>query len=93
MAEMVSAIELITSVGGGPTLVRSYRPYPRTIIFEIMSLTSGWQIAKGGKGVLFYSRIVVNNGKRQRERTDSHDAEAILAHYRVDKPFKRFYKL
>ena len=24
---------------------------------------------------------------------DSHDAEAILAHYRVDKPSKRFYQL
>ena len=23
----------------------------------------------------------------------THDAEAILAHHRVDKPFKRFYQL
>ena len=28
-----------------------------------MSLTSGWRIAKGGKGALFYSRIAVNAGK------------------------------
>ena len=31
---------------------------------EITSFTSGWQIAKGGKGALFYSRIAVNDGKR-----------------------------
>ena len=30
---------------------------------EITSFTSGWQIAKGGKGALFYSRIAVNDGK------------------------------
>ena len=35
-------------------------------IFEMMSLTPGWQIAKGGKGALFYSQIAVNNGKGQR---------------------------
>jgi len=34
--------------------------------FEITSLTSGWQIAKGGKGALFYSQIAVNNGKGRR---------------------------
>ena len=31
--------------------------------FEITSLTSGWQIAIGGKGTLFYSQIAVSNGK------------------------------
>ena len=56
--------------------------------FEITSLTSGWQIAKGGKGALFYSQIAVNNGKGEEYSKDSHDAEAILAHYRVDKPSK-----
>jgi len=40
------------------------RPYPQTI--EIMSLTSEWQIANGGKGALFYSRIAVNDGKGRR---------------------------
>ena len=34
--------------------------------FAITSLTSGWQIAKGGKGALFYSRITVNDGKGRR---------------------------
>ena len=31
--------------------------------FKIMSLTSGWQIAKGGKGTLFCSQITVYDGK------------------------------
>ena len=43
-----------------------YRPYPRTCNCEITSFTSGWQIAKGGKGALFYSRIAVNDGKGRR---------------------------
>ena len=69
-----------------------YRPYPRTRNCEITSFTSGWQIAKGGKGTLFYSRIAVNDGAKGEEYSkDSYDAEAILAHYRVDKPSKRFY--
>ena len=40
--------------------------YPRTHNCEITSFTSEWQIAKGGKGALFYSWIVVNDGKGQR---------------------------
>ena len=40
-----------------------YRPYPRTRNCEITSFTSGCQIAKGGKGTVFYSRIAVNDGK------------------------------
>ena len=43
-----------------------YRPYPRTCNCEITSFTSGWQIAKGGKDALFYSRIAVNDGKGRR---------------------------
>ena len=34
--------------------------------FAITSLTSGWQIAKGGKGALIYSRITVDDGKGRR---------------------------
>ena len=34
--------------------------------FEITSLTSGWQIAKGGKGALFYSWIAMYNNKGQK---------------------------
>ena len=31
--------------------------------FEIVSITFGWQIPKGGKGALFYSRMTVYDGK------------------------------
>ena len=31
--------------------------------------------------------------KGEKYSEDSHDAEATLAHYRVDKPFKHFYQL
>ena len=31
--------------------------------------------------------------KSEEYSKDSHDAEAILAHYRVDKPSKRVYQL
>ena len=36
---------------------------------------------------LIYSQIAVNDGKGQRlqNKEDSHDTEAVLAHYRVDK--------
>ena len=53
----------------------TFKPYPRTSYFqtlstyndfEITSLTSGWQIAKGGKDALFYSWIAVNDGKGRR---------------------------
>ena len=47
-------------------LYNYYRPYPRTCNCESTSFTSGWQIAKGGKGALFYSRIAVNDGKGRR---------------------------
>ena len=70
-----------------------YRSYPWTRNCEITSFTSGWQIAKGGKGAPFYSRIAVNDGKGEEYSKDSHDTEVILAHYRVDKPSKRFYQL
>ena len=43
-----------------------YRPYPWTRNCEITSFTSGWQIAKGGKGALLYSQIAVNDGKERR---------------------------
>ena len=43
---------------------------------------------------LIYSQIAVNDGKGQRlPSKDSHDTEAVLAHYRVDKLSKRFYQL
>ena len=58
-----------------------------------MSLPSGWQIAKGGKGAVFYSWIAVYDGKGQQYSEDSHDTEVILAHYRVDKPFQHFYQV
>ena len=59
--------------------------------FKIMSLTSGWQFAKGGKAALFCSWITVYDvAKGKKYSEDSHDTEAILAYYRVDKPFKRF---
>ena len=44
----------------------AYRPYLQTRNCEITSFTSGWQIAKGGKGALFYSRIAVNDSKGRR---------------------------
>jgi len=34
--------------------------------FETTSFISGWQIVKGGKGILFYSRIAVNDDKGRR---------------------------
>ena len=34
--------------------------------FEITSFISRWQIAKGGRGTLFYSRIAVNDAKGRR---------------------------
>ena len=43
-----------------------------------------------GKGTLFQSQIAV---KGKEYSKDSYDVEVILAHYRVDKPFKRFYQL
>ena len=72
----------------------AYRPLS-TNNFEITSLTSRWQIAKEGYiGALFYNRFAVNAmAKGEEYSRNSHDAEAILAHYRVDKPSKRFYQL
>ena len=69
-----------------------YRCYPCMIILRL-SLTFGWQIAKGGKGALFYSWNAVNDGKSEEYSKNSHDAEAILAHCPVDKPSKCFYQL
>ena len=44
-------------------------------------------MAKGGKGVLFYTAgLLWTMAKGEEYSKDSHDAEAILAHYRVDKP-------
>ena len=46
------------------------------------------------RGTLFCSWITVCTiAKGEKYSEDSHDAEAILAHYRVDKPFKRIYQL
>ena len=61
--------------------------------FEITSLTSRWQIAKGGSVLCFTAGLPRTMAKDEEYRKDFHNAEAILAHYRVDKPSKRFYQL
>ena len=58
-----------------------------------MSLTSRWQIANEGRAVCFAARLLCIMAKGEEYSEYTHDAEAILAHYRVDKPFKRFYQL
>ena len=58
--------------------------------FEITSLTSRWQI---GRALHFAARLLCTMAKGEEYSEYTHDAEAILAHYQVDKPFKRFYQL
>ena len=43
-------------------LMRIYTIYD---YFEIVSIIFGWQIPKGEKGALFYSRMTVYDGKGQ----------------------------
>ena len=61
-----NCLHLLEDAIGQSALHVYYRPYPQTRNCEIKSFTSGWQIAKGGKGALFYSQIAVNNGKGRR---------------------------
>ena len=63
--------------------------------FTITPLTYGWQIAKRrvGRALCFAAGTLCTIAKGKKYSEDSHDAEAILAHYQVDKPFKCIYRL
>ena len=51
------------------------------------------KLQKQEKALCFAAGLLCIVAKGEEYSEYTHDAEAILAHYRVDKPFKRFYKL
>ena len=62
----------------------------RVIVRLRHSLPDG-KLQKEGRALCFTAGLLWTMAKGEEYSKDSHDAEAILAHYRVDKPFKRFY--
>ena len=68
-----------------------YRPYPRTIILRLCHSLPDGKLQKEKRALCFTAGLLWTMAKGEEYSKDSHDAEAILAHYRVDKPSKRFY--
>ena len=62
----------------------------RVIVRLCHSLPDG-KLQKEGRALCFTAGLLRTMAKGEEYSKDSHDAEAILAHYRIDKPFKRFY--
>ena len=50
-------------------------------------------MANEGRALCFAARLLCTMAKGEKYSEYTHDAEAILGHYRVDKPFKRFYQI
>ena len=49
------------------------------------------KLQKEERALCFTAGLLWTMAKGEEYSKDSHDAEVILAHYRVDKPSKRFY--
>ena len=67
-----------------------YRPYPRTIILRLRHYLPDGKLQKEGRVLCFVARLLCTMAKDEEYSEYTHDAEAILAHYRVHKPFKHF---
>ena len=65
--------------------------YPRMRNCEITSFTSDGKLQKEERALCFTARLLWTMVKGKEYSKDSHDTEAILAHYRIDKPSKCFY--
>ena len=65
--------------------------YPRMRNCEITSFTSDGKLQKEERALCFTAGLLWMMAKGKEYSKDSQDAEAILAHGRVDKPSKRFY--
>ena len=61
--------------------------------FEIMSLTLDVKLENEGSALCSAAGLLCPMAKGEEYSEYTHDTEAILAHYREDKPFKRFYQL
>ena len=64
--------------------------HERVIVRLHHSLPDG-KLQKKGRALCFTAGLLWTMANVEEYSKDSHDAEAILAHYRVDKPSKRFY--
>ena len=70
------------------------------IIIDLIHLCSFWDYVinfrmalNKERALCFAARLLCTMAKGEKYSECTHDAEAILAHYWVDKPFKRFYQL
>ena len=70
-----------------------YRPYPRMIILRSCHQLPDGKSQNEGRVLCFAAGLLCTMAKGKEYSECTHDAEAILAHYRVDKPFKCFYQL
>ena len=70
-----------------------YRPYPRTIILRLCHSLPDGKLQKERRALFFTAGLLWMMAKGKEYSKDSHDIEAILAHYQVDKPSKRVYQL
>ena len=61
--------------------------------FEMMSLILDGKLQKEERALCFTAGLLWTMAKGEEYSKDSHDAEATLDQYRVNKPFKRFYQL
>ena len=61
--------------------------------FEICRQLPDGKLQKEGRVLCFTARLLWTMAKGKEDSKDFHDTEAILAHYQVDEPFKRFYQL
>ena len=66
--------------------------HEREIVRLRHSLPDG-KLQKEGRALCFTAGLLWTMAKGNEYSKDSHDTEAILAQYRVDKPSKRFYQL
>ena len=62
------------------------------IILTLRQLPDG-KLQIEERALCFAARLLCTMAKGEQYSEYSHDAETILAHYRVDKQFKHFYQL
>ena len=63
------------------------------IILRLRHSLPDGKLQKEGKALRFTVGLLWTMAKGEEYSKDSHDTEAILAHYQVDKSSKRFYQL
>ena len=64
--------------------------HKRVIVRLRHSLPDG-KLQKEERALCFTAGLLWTMAKGEEYSKDSHDAETILAHYRIDEPSKRFY--